>query len=124
MGYTTYFDGSIKVDKKVGAVLACKINDFCDKRHEEENSIGFYCDWEFDEETNSIIWNESEKFYNSAEWLKHLIDTFLAPKGFTCNGEIDCQGEESGDSWRIIVRDNKVFTSIAEKVYKNEKEII
>jgi hypothetical protein len=80
-----------------------------------------------------IAWDGGEKFYDAAEWLEYIVNNFLKPgafmtteKGrelvrlsgdhrlqhFTCdhtlNGQIDAQGEESDDRWRIVVKDSVV----------------
>jgi len=44
-----------------------------------------------------LEWDRGEKFYDYAEWLKYLIDTFLTPWGIELSGEVTWQGEEVGD---------------------------
>lgn len=80
-----------------------------------------------------IRWDGGEKFYSSLEWMRYLIDNFLRPgayastpegqrlvelagetrfRGFAfdhvCNGEIDAQGEDRSDIWKLVVKDNQV----------------
>lgn len=83
-----------------------------------------------------LEWDQGEKFYQSAEWMKYLIDHFLKPNAmlqerlkngwfeqngypvderfahFTfdhvLNGEIEAQGEDHGDRWYLIVENNIV----------------
>ncbi|MFD0351416.1 hypothetical protein ACFQ0M_45920 [Kitasatospora aburaviensis] len=86
---------------------------------------GLWCKWEPTADGAAIEWNRHEKFYDSPEWLAYLVDHFLKPgahahgkpgfENFTfdhvLNGVIDAQGEESWDTWKLIVRDNEVSTS-------------
>lgn len=123
MGYSTEFSGQIEIDKALKAKEVQEINDFSEERH-ENHSIGIWCNWVIDEEKNVIVWNEAEKFYNAAEWLKYVIDTFLANKGYVCNGEIDCQGEDSQDLWKIEVINNKVYTRKIVLKFSDKKEVI
>jgi hypothetical protein len=75
----------------------------------------------------ALEWDGGEKFYESAEWMKYLIDQFLRPgavaegqpgfEAFTfdhvCNGVIEAQGEDPDDKWKLIVTDNVVKTAAA-----------
>ncbi len=85
---------------------------------------GLWCKWAPTEDGTALEWNEHEKFYDSAEWMQYLIDHFIGygPKardsnaawlpilqGHVCNGVISAQGEEPGDAWLLIVKDNQVF---------------
>lgn len=66
------------------------------------------------------MWNEVEKFYDSEEWMKYLIEHFLKPGALavehlpflqanhTLNGTITAQGEELDDRWLLVVRNNEV----------------
>ncbi|MFI8460792.1 hypothetical protein [Kitasatospora sp. NPDC085464] len=86
---------------------------------------GLWCSWEPTDDGAAIEWNRQEKFYASAEWMRYLVDHFLKPgahaqgePGFeeftfdhVLNGVIDAQGEESWDTWQLMVRDNEVTVS-------------
>ena len=75
----------------------------------------------------ALEWDGGEKFYESAEWMKYLIDHFLKPgaaaegqPGFeeftfdhVCNGVIWAQGEDPDDKWKLIVDNNVVKTAAA-----------
>lgn len=82
-----------------------------------------WCDWAPTEDGNFIEWNGTEKFYGYIEWIKYLIDNFLAPKGYEVNGVVAWFGEEQDDRGQIIVRNNKVFTKEATLVYGKEKPV-
>lgn len=82
---------------------------------------GLWCQWVPSEDGKTIGWNGGEKFYDSFEWMQYLIDHFIgsAPlakgvKGFrflkphTLNGEIEAQGEEMEDRWKLICKKNKL----------------
>lgn len=105
MGYTTTFEGSIKVKPPFDKELADKINAYCREDHTNQYP-GRWCGWETDGE--GIHWNGGEKFYNSLQWMEHLIQTYVKPTGRTADGTIECHGEENTDIWRIEVRENTV----------------
>lgn len=69
---------------------------------------GLWCQWVPSDDGTTIAWDLTEKFYNYVEWLQYLIDNFLAPWGYSLNGQVMWQGEESGDMGQILVADNGV----------------
>lgn len=94
---------------------------------------GLWCQWVPTDDGSALVWNETEKFYNSADWMVFIIDNFLKPGAFAttpkgqelvalagderfaaftfdhvCSGVIDAQGEENDDTWRLVVIDNVV----------------
>jgi hypothetical protein len=88
---------------------------------------GLWCQWMANEEGH-LEWNGAEKFYASPQWMVYLIEHFLqekahckfvAPKTFaqfqahTLNGVIYASGEDTDDIWRLIVKDNVVYTQQA-----------
>ena len=72
-----------------------------------ETQPGLWCQWMIDDDGN-LVWDGGEKFYEYSEWLTYLIDNFLAPSGYLCNGEIEFQGEDMDDLGTIYVKDNVV----------------
>ena len=72
-----------------------------------ETQPGLWCYWMIDDDGN-LVWNGGEKFYEYGEWLTYLIENFLAPSGYVCNGEIEFQGEDMSDFGTIYVNDNVV----------------
>ena len=95
--------------------------------------------WDKDVEGDCIEWDGGEKFYNAPEWMEYIIDHFFVAGAaasrdlqasikqdprfahFTFdhvfNGEIEAQGEDPDDRWKLIVRDNKVQTVQAQIVW-------
>lgn len=85
------------------------------------------------EEGAALVWDGGEKFYESENWMVYLINHFLKPGAeaskdleasvaqdprfalftfdHTLNGEIEAQGEDPDDRWKLIVEDNIVKTS-------------
>ena len=72
-----------------------------------ETQPGLWCQWMIDDDGN-LVWDGGEKFYEYGEWLTYLIDNFLAPSGYVCNGEIEFQGEDMNDFGTSHVKDNVV----------------
>lgn len=69
---------------------------------------GLWCQWVPDETGEAILWDGVEKFYEYVAWLEYLIEHFLKPWGYTLNGEVSWQGEDSDDRGTIYVKDNMV----------------
>lgn len=155
MGYTTEFSGEIKVSPPLNSAEQSFLDDFAETRHmkrvkgplfvdSSDNSYraldiidannpdssqpGLWCKWEPADDGHLIRWNGAEKFYDSEEWMRFLIDNLLSEKGreyvekchsgdsrlnqFTfnhvCNGIIEAEGEDEDDKWLLIVKDNVV----------------
>lgn len=69
-----------------------------------------WCQWLIQEDSQTIKWDEGEKFYHYVEWIKYLIDKILKPRGYIVDGEVHWRGEEFRDIGTIVVKDNKVKT--------------
>lgn len=67
-----------------------------------------FCQWIPNEDGTAIVWDGGEKFYGYVPWIEYLIKNFLAPWGYTLNGQVEWSGEEPGDSGVIYIKDNKV----------------
>jgi len=117
MGYNTDFKGVIEFDKEISEKLKDEINEFCDKRHclsetgqgintTPDYAPGLWCNWLVTNDRKGLTWNCTEKSYEMDKWLVVLIKRFLKPKGLTCNGEVEAQGEKVGNHWLMVVVDN------------------
>lgn len=119
MGYTTNFEGKLKLNKALSLSDYRWLANFADERHEGERATeqkmpGIWCQWVPSEDGEYIQWDGGEKFYEYIEWLQWLVVNFFQPKGYVLNGKIDWEGEDSEDIGTIIVKDNMV--SVQEKV--------
>jgi hypothetical protein len=147
MGYTTDFEGSVKVEPPLNESeldFLIKFNEsrrmeceqgpyFVDRSgshgqgHEgvidynspPKGQPGLWCQWVPTSDGTAIQWDGGEKFYSSVEWMRYLIEHFLGStpiaadqlpflQGHVLNGEIEAQGEEPEDRWKLIVRNNVV----------------
>jgi hypothetical protein len=163
MGYTTDFDGEFTVSPPLNAEEISYLKDFSGtRRMDRENGPffvkgegqfgqgggpdtirnhnapdvtqpGLWCQWVPTEDGTAIVWDGNEKFYESARWIKYLIDNLFSPKAaanreaiiaaderganFTfnhiVNGTVYAQGEDPDDKWLLLVKDNEVLTSDA-----------
>jgi len=77
---------------------------------------GLWCQWELQEDNQTLMWDGNEKFYDYIEWLKYLIDKILAPRGYVVNGKVTWSGEEQGDTGKITVIKNKVKIGVVMQV--------
>ena len=93
--------------------------DIIDHNAPPQGQPGLWCQWVPTDDGKFIEWDGGEKFYHSAEWMTYLIDHFLKAgarassqlkflEPHTANGEIEAQGEDSNDRWKLVVKDNKV----------------
>jgi hypothetical protein len=95
-----------------------------------EGQPGLWCKWKANQQGN-IQWDGAEKFYSADEWMLYIIEHFfkknsymqtLEPEtyqkyGFQehiFDGVIYAKGEEPGDIWKLIVKNNEVFISQGE----------
>lgn len=69
---------------------------------------GLWCQWRPTDDGLSLEWDGNEKFYNYVEWLQYLVDKVFTPRGYTLSGEVEFQGEERGDTGKIVMDGNKV----------------
>lgn len=167
MGYTSYFMGNVTIDPPLNADEIAYLNDLSSTRRQhhkggplvigstenygqgaQEGVIstndphpdqpGLWCQWVPSEDGTTLEWDEGEKFYRSAEWMKYIVENLLAPSAvdylidhgpedqrlnsFTCghtvNGTIYVEGEESDDRWQLVVKDNVVMVAEGEMTYK------
>lgn len=164
MGYTTSFSGQItivpaldadeiaflqkfsetrRMCRKCGPYFVGGSGDFgqgrdpdvIDYNRPDPSQPGLWCQWRPTEDGSAIEWNEAEKFYDSAEWMKYLIVHFLKPGaeavgkvevlkgGHVLNGVIEAQGEDSSDRWDLLVKDNKVTVRRFTQVVGAEEEV-
>lgn len=123
MGYTTNFGGQFKFDKQLTVEQKKQLEEFADQRHGGNTQPypdvpGFWCQWVPTEDGWGLVWDGGEKFYNYVEWLEHLINKFFIPWGVKLNGEVEWEGEESGDLGQIVIRDNEVEVREGRVVYE------
>jgi hypothetical protein len=163
MGYTTYFYGQIDITPPLNAEEVAYIKKFNEARHmqrggkspysvdgsndwqKQDGDVtdynnppagqpGLWCGWTCSDDGTTIEHDGGEKFYDSAEWMKYLIDHFLGDsplakkelpflQGHTCNGEIIAAGDDRDDNWKLIVKANKVTTQHGSMVYDAEREV-
>jgi hypothetical protein len=100
--------------------------DIIDYNDPPEGQPGLWCQWVPTEDGSQLVWDGNEKFYNSADWMEYLITHFLRPahianmpflQGHICNGEIEAQGEDSDDRWKLIVHNNVAIVKQGRIIY-------
>ena len=103
MGYTTEFEGKISVDPALTLDQFNLINDLKDSEdwRKGNGQPGGWCGWRPAKDGTGILWDDSEKFYYSVEWMQYIID--LLPE-HQFSGEIAAQGEEMSDRWILQVK--------------------
>lgn len=79
---------------------------------------GLWCQWTPAEDGAAIEWDGGEKFYDYVPWIKYIIDHFLKRWGYTLNGEVEWQGEDSDDLGKIVVTDNVVTVKRGRVIYE------
>jgi hypothetical protein len=106
MGYSTEFTGKFQLDKQMND---CAILDILNAWHDGEKGspIDGYCQWVLTKDRKAIQWDGNEKFYDYEEWLI-AVSNMLHKKGYELSGEVEYQGEETGDCGKLVLKDGKV----------------
>ena len=63
-------------------------------------------------------WDDSFKAYNLVEHVQAVIDAF---PDHTFTGRFDCEGEETGDLWRVVIRDGRAVKVEPRIVWPDEE---
>lgn len=101
MGYTTTFKGQVTIEPPLNAAEISYLRAFAATRHMDRakgpyyvgaddgdvhdgnrppaEQPGLWCQWVPTEDGAAIVWDGGEKFYCADEWMRYLIDHFLAP---------------------------------------------
>jgi hypothetical protein len=114
MGYTTEFQGEIKITPELTASQIIFIEsmhgDMREWNPEDATRLDFtWFDWELNEARDGLHWDGTEKFYDADEKMKYLIDRCVEKyPQLKFNGVIQAQGEDFDDRWQLIVKNNKV----------------
>ena len=110
MGYTTNFDGRLKLSKKLtDKELIDYHNNWLEPRHTihddeyttgREDAPSHWLKWNIYEEEGDhyLEWTGGEKFYNYYDWLQLIVEKFLEPKKIYLQGKITYSGEETDDA--------------------------
>lgn len=117
-----------------GMMGQARESDIYDYNSPPEGQPGLWCQWTPTEDGTAIEWDGGEKFYSSDAWMKYLIEHFLKPGAFAkdklpflqanhiVNGEIEAQGEDADDRWKLVVKNNEVYVLEDHVVYKKRKK--
>lgn len=62
-------------------------------------------------------WEDSYKAYHLVEHVQEVIDAF---PGHTFTGRLECEGEDTGDLWRVVVRDGRAVKVTPRIVWPDE----
>lgn len=77
-----------------------------------------WCQWIPTEDRLHLEWDGGEKFSEYVEWLEYLLQKIIIPAGYVLNGTIKWDGEEQGDTGKIIVTNNLVTVKEGKIVYE------
>lgn len=117
MGYTTNFDGELKIGGDPSLSMIKELKKFLgeDMRdHPEWGDRGecYYIQYELTDEMDGIRWDGSEKFYGAVDAVniitRNMRETF---PDFAFTGELSAQGEDLSDRWRLVMKNG-----VAERV--------
>lgn len=112
MGYNTDYSRKIRINPPLDEDIISDMEIFADQDHRDERYAkvfgGVWCNFVATKDGTAIKWNGNEKTYNGPEWIQVLIEKFVKPAGSVANGKLLAQGEEPGDVWWLIVKDNVV----------------
>jgi len=100
-------DGEFYVDGK-GYAGQGEDPNIIDHNRPPRTQPSLWCQWELQEDHQTIQWDSGEKFYHYIEWIKYLIDKILKPRGYVVNGKVSWHGEDFSDIGIILVDNNVV----------------
>lgn len=108
MGYTTKFNGSIKLSRQLTMGEAKQLLEF----NEDPDKVpaphpNSYMQWVPGSTLDCIGWDGGEKFYEYAEWLQWIV-LWLAARGISSSGILSWSGEQAGDTGTLTVIDGRV----------------
>jgi NAD-dependent DNA ligase len=114
MGYTTEFSGELLFTEELKASELAELNKFlgedCREHPEWENTSLTYIDLELTKNFDGLTWNGSEKTYDLTEKVNLVIERMQKVyPGFGLTGELLAQGEEVGDVWRLVMKNNVAY---------------
>jgi hypothetical protein len=122
MGYTTKFKGILKFAKEptvqqiaeLSKYLGGNIDDFPSPI--ERGKAG-YIQFKLTEDFDGIQWDGSEKFYGAVDCVNWLTNTMRRRwPDFAFVGELQAQGEEAEDRWRLVVNESGTAKGVADPV--------
>ncbi len=114
MGYTTQFQGEIKITPELNAsqikFIKGMYGDMRDWSPSNAKLLGLdYFQWELTDSLDSLKWDGGEKFYSADKCMEYIIEKSVEKyPELKFNGIIQAQGEEFNDRWQLIVKNNKV----------------
>lgn len=112
MGYTTNFDGQFEFNRQLNKKEKEAMELLYETRHEDgyKSKPSIWLQWvvESYQDTDYLVWDGSEKFYNYIEWLEYLIQYFFKPNKLSISGMVRWRGEEFDDMGTIIIEDNEI----------------
>jgi hypothetical protein len=114
MSYYTNFWGHFTItpslDSTAFAELRARLGaDWSKPAALEDRSRPIYaCHWEPAASGARLCWDGTENFRDYDVWLRHLIEHFFAPRGYTLDGDVRYSGEETDDEGVLRITRNRV----------------
>ena len=131
MGYTTTVDGEIDITPPL-SWQEIKTSPFApnDTTHGDFNVRLRIDETSIDTEDGALLrrcapalvpaWEEAFRAYNLVEHVQAAIDAF---PGHVFSGRLECEGENAGDLWRVVVRDGRAVKVQPRIVWPDEPEV-
>lgn len=95
-----------------------KEDNVIDNNEPPSTQPSLWLQWVPTDDGMAIKWDGGEKFYDSVEWIKYLIKSILAPKGYILNGIVNAEGED-GEKYYIHTIDN---STVAYRGFSKEQK--
>lgn len=125
MGYNTHVTGAIRIEPPLtwGEFKSSPFDgrDLDIKLRIDEETVETD-DGHLTRKTASALipsWEESYKAYHLVEHVQRAIDSFPG-HGFA--GRLECEGEEAGDIWRVVIRDGRAVEVRPRIVWPDDAE--
>ena len=116
MGYSTDFRGELKFTTDIDIKQQAHLKQYMGEDFRDHpdwvkpDTYMYYIDLVILDDYSGIKWNGSEKTYGMLESINFIIDEMrkLWPE-FDMEGEMDNQGEEIGDVWKIVMENGRAI---------------
>jgi hypothetical protein len=89
-----------------GQEKGASAGDILDYNSPPSTQPSLWCQWTVSDNGMEIVWDQGEKFSDYVPWIEYLIDNFLKPWGYSLNGDVKWNGEDTYDLGLIEIRDN------------------
>jgi len=111
MGYSTKFEGELKVPKGFTMDMLKKLRKLLHTEYAPDGALWNYMGFKLTEDLDAIKWSGDEKFYGAEDAVNWLTSEMREEfPDFKFSGRLLAQGDEVGDIWTLHVDEDGLAT--------------